>query len=125
MSEPGMDWKPRRVSITADGPTARVVLDDVDISSHLKGYTVEHRPGEHPVVVLYARPSAGTVFEGMAQVAVGQPGDPAEAIAAFLASVDAKSLENAALNRGDLDTNRYGLTRAMLAQLVDWAQGQT
>jgi hypothetical protein len=127
MTEPAMDWQPRHVTITADGPTARVVLDAADISRHVRGYTVEQRTGERPVIVLYAHPDAGTVFDGMAQVAVaGQPDeqDQGAVIAAFLANINPASLEDAALNRDDLDDERHCMARAMLAQLADWAQGK-
>lgn len=123
-AEPSMDWKPRRVSITADGPSARVVLDDTEISEHIRGYSLEHRPGEFPMVVLYVRPGAKALFDGMAMVAVGQQTDPGEAIAAFLQNIDPAALQRAALNRNDLDGTPNELTTAMLKQLADWAQGK-
>ena len=122
--EPSMDWTPRRVSITADGPTARVLLDDTEISRDIRGYSLEHRPGEYPMVVLYTRPGTEAAFEGMAMVAVGQQADPGEAIAAFLQNIDPAALQRAALNRNDLDGTPSELTTAMLRQLADWAQGK-
>lgn len=122
-SEPGMDWKPRHVSIVGDGLTARVLLDDVDISSHVQGYTIEQRVGQPPVVVFQAHPNAGAMFDGMARVAVGQQTDPGEVIAAFLGSINPAALDQAALGRDDLDGERGELTRAMLKQLIEWAQG--
>lgn len=123
--EPSMGWKPRKVSIAADGPTASIVLDDeLDLSSHLRGYTVEHRTGQHPVVVLHARPGHELTFEGMAMVAVGQETDPGEVIEAFLQNIDPVALQRAALNRTDLDGTPSELTTAMLKQLADWAQGK-
>ncbi|MFD5899164.1 hypothetical protein [Streptomyces sp. NPDC060366] len=124
MSEqPGMDWKPRHISVTGDGLAARVVLDDQDISRHVQGVTIEHRVGQAPVVVLYAHPTAGATFDGLARVAVAEQADPGEAMAAFLASIDPDALAKAALQR-DLDGSPNELTKAMLEQLVDWAQGR-
>lgn len=125
-TEPGMDWKPRHVSITGDGLTARVLLDDTDISRHVQGYTVEQRVGQAPVVILHAHPTAGATFDGLAHVAVGQPqtDDPGETIAAFLSNIDAAALESAALNRDDFGGGKGEVTRAILAQLADWAQGK-
>ena len=124
MTEPSMAWHPRHVHITADGPTAHVLLDDQDISQHVAGYTVEHRGGERPLVVLHSLPTGKAVFEGMAQVAVGRPADPAGAVIDFLGQIDAKKLEQTALERDDLSDERYGLTHAMLAQLAEWARGE-
>uniref|UniRef100_UPI0005186049 hypothetical protein n=1 Tax=Streptomyces capuensis TaxID=1464056 RepID=UPI0005186049 len=59
-----------------------------------------------------------------ARVAVAAPQEPGEAIAQFLASIEPSALENAALNRDDLENVKYDLTRAMLAQLGDWARGR-
>lgn len=122
-----MGWTPRRVSITADGPTARVVLDDADVSEHITGYTLEQHVGQTPVLVLHPRHSDAAFFEGMAQVAVAaQPEeqDQGAALAAFLEGIDAGALETAAINRDDLDDERYGVTRAVLRQLAEWVQGK-
>ncbi|TXS39686.1 hypothetical protein [Streptomyces sp. t39] len=122
MTEPSMAWRARHVRITADGPGADVRLDDQDISPHVAGYTIEHRVGERPVVILHALPTGQAVFEGMAQVAVGRPANPAAAVVDFLQGIDPKRLEQAALERDDLTGERYDLARAMVAQLADWAQ---
>lgn len=121
--QPSMDWKPRHVTVTGDGLTTRILLDDDDISRHVQGVTIEHRAGQAPVVVFYAHPNAGATFDGIARVAVADQTDPGEAMAAFLASIDPDTLAKAALQR-DLDGSRNELTRAMLEQLVDWVQGR-
>ncbi|MFE6126730.1 hypothetical protein ACFQ6Q_00435 [Streptomyces sp. NPDC056437] len=123
MTTPGMGWKPRKVTIASDGPTATVHLDDVDLTEAIRGYTVEHRAGEHPMVVFYAKPGCEAQFDGMAMVAVGQPADPTEAVAEFLAGIDPAALQSAALNRDDLDGSKNELTTAMLKTLIDYARG--
>jgi hypothetical protein len=124
MTEPSMDWKPRHVSITGDGMAVRIVLDDTDVSRHVQGYNIEGRPGQLPMVVLYAHPNAGATFDGEAHVAIGDQADPGEAITSFLANIDAGALESAALNREDLGGGKGEVTRAILAQLADWAEGK-
>lgn len=121
-----MGDQPRHVRITTDGNLATVHVDGTNLSRHLCGYTLEHRADQLPMLVLYARPGTdGAVFEGMAHVVVGdEPTDPADQIAAFLRSVDPQALEQAALHRDDLGTDRYALARAMLQQAADWAQGR-
>lgn len=125
MSEPSLADEPRQVRITTDGTTGRIEVDGTNISSMLHGYSLEHRVGQLPLLVLHAHPHReGVAFEGVAHVAVGTEHDPGEAIAAFLANIDPAALEQAALNRDDLDGTKSELTKAMLAQLADWAQGK-
>lgn len=124
MSEPSMDWKPRHVTVTGDGLTTRVALDDDDISRHVQGVNIEHRAGQAPIVVFHAHPNAGATFDGLARVAVADQANPTEVIVTFLVGIDPAALERAALQR-DLDGSRNELTKAMLDQLVDWAQGRT
>ncbi|MFJ4887786.1 hypothetical protein [Streptomyces sp. NPDC088731] len=126
MSAPSMADQPRRVQITADGWAATITVDGSDISKSIQGYTLEHRVGQPPLLALYALPAAGTTFEGFAHVAVADAGqDDGQIVAAFLANVDPARLEATALERDDLDGSRHELTRAMLQQLADWAQGRT
>ncbi|MFD3516339.1 hypothetical protein [Streptomyces sp. NPDC058657] len=122
MSAPTFGSEGRHVAISADGPMARVVLEGADISEQVSGYTLEHRAGQRPMLVLYAAADA-TDFDGLAEVVVAAGPDPGPALAAFLANVDPVALHQAALNRDDLDGTRHELTRAMLAQLAEWAQG--
>jgi hypothetical protein len=121
--QPSMDWKPRHVSVVGDALSAKVLLDDVDVSAHVTGYTIEQRTLQPPVVILYAHATGGATFDGMAHVAVAEQADPGEAIAGFLASIDPAALAKAALQR-DLDGSSNELTKAMLEQLADWAQGK-
>ena len=125
MTVPSMADEPRHVRITADGVIGTVAIDGNNISKGLQGYNLEHRVGAAPLLVLYTAPHRGVDFEGYAHVAVADPErDDGEIIAAFLASIDAASLERAALNRDDLDGTSHELAAAMLAQLADWAQGK-
>lgn len=124
MTTPGLGDPPRRVSITSNGLSGRVLLDETDVTPHVGGYTIQQHAGQAPVVMLHARPAGGIVFEGLAHVAVADQADPTEALVAFLSGIDPRALEEAALNRDDLGSERYALTRAMLAQLADWAEGK-
>ncbi len=113
------------IQITTEGVAATVSVDGTDITRSLAGYTLEHRAGQPPLLVLYARPTnEGTVFAGLAQVAVASEVPPTEAIVAFLDSVDPDRLLQAALNRDDLDGTANELTTAMLRQLKEWAAGR-
>ncbi|MGS2592125.1 hypothetical protein [Streptomyces hebeiensis] len=127
MTEPSMSDGQHRISITSDPVSTRFLLDEVDVSRHLQGYTIEHRAMQPPVVVLYAHPNAATVFDGLAHVAVGQfqDRDSGQTVADFLASIDPAQLERAALDRPDLGGGKHEVTRAILAQLADWAQGSS
>lgn len=124
MTAPSMADQPRHVRITADGVMGTVAIDGTDISKSVQGYNLEHRIGAAPLLVLYTAPHRGLDFEGLAHVAVGDQADPGEAIVAFLANIDPAALQQAALNRDDLDGSKQELTKAMLRQLVDIAQGR-
>jgi hypothetical protein len=112
-----IDAQPGHATITIDGtplPTGTVT-----------GYTLQHDIiGGLPLVVLHTRQPEAVAFEGLARVAVGVAESPADIVAGFLAQIDPAELENAALNRDDLGTDKYDLTRAMLRQATDWARGQ-
>lgn len=123
-TSPSLGDRARNIRVTTDGVNAQVLIAGVDVSGQLRGFTLEHRYAEAPLFVLYARPGADTAFEGYAHVVVGDAPDPGPAIADFLRSVDAAALERAALDRDDLDGSRHELTRAMLAQLIDYALGK-
>ena len=124
MTTPSMADEPRHVRITADGVMGTVAIDGNDISHAVQGYNLEHHHGAAPLLILYTAPHRGLDFEGYAHIAVGDQTDPGETIAAFLGSIDPAALERAALNRDDLDGTSNELTRAMLAQLADIAQGR-
>ncbi|CQR59294.1 hypothetical protein [Streptomyces leeuwenhoekii] len=112
-----IDAQPGHATITIDGTPLPV--------GTVTGYTLQHDiVGGLPLVVLHTRQSEAVAFEGLARVAVGIAEGPADIVAGFLAQIDPAELENAALNRDDLGTDKYDLTRAMLRQLTDWARGQ-
>ncbi|MFB7312980.1 hypothetical protein [Streptomyces sp. NPDC056192] len=124
MTAPSMADRPRPVRIVADPAGAEVRIGDTDVSAGLQGFNLEQRAGQTPLLVLYANATGGAVLDGIAHVAVAQDQDPGQQIATFLTNIDAGALERAALDRDDLGSDRYDLTRAMLAQLADWAQGR-
>jgi hypothetical protein len=121
----GMNAKQQHVRITSDGALATVLVDGVDVSCDVVGYQVEHHSKQMPTVVLVLNPHAtNTLFDGRAHVVVGDEAPPGEATAEFLSGIDPAALDRAALNR-DLDGSSNELTKAMLAQLIDWALGRT
>ena len=96
-------------------------------AGQLTGYILQHDVhAALPTLVLHTRQPDSVHWEGLARVAVADSEqDPGEAIAAYLANIDPAALHRAALNRDDLEGTPHELTRAMLQQLVDWAQGRT
>lgn len=112
------------VRITTDGTKAAVTVDGTDMSKTLASYTLDHRAGQPATLVLYPTSNHRVDFTGLAHVVVADDPDPGPAIADFLRHVDATALERAALDRDDLDGSRHELTRALLAQLSDWALGK-
>ncbi|MFD8384237.1 hypothetical protein ACFV2X_37935 [Streptomyces sp. NPDC059679] len=124
MAEP---LKPSAHNIVIDAQPghANISIDDAEVGNYVVGYTLEHDvPNALPLLILHVRHPAGAIFDGLARVAVAAPQEPGEAIAQFLAGIEPSALENAALNRDDLENVKYDLTRAMLAQLADWAMGR-
>lgn len=118
---------PRHVVIRTNGPNrAEVLLDGQNIASRIRGFqlTSHAEEGTHLLVELHPAAAGHLLFEGMVRVAVGEPEDPGPAAARFLQHVDWEQLEQAALNRPDLDGGPGGLTRAMLRQLAEWASGR-
>lgn len=104
-----------------------LTLDGEDIRDNVTAVHVDVTPPLHipeVTLVLRRRGDRPVVFDGLATVQIGEPVDPGPAAAAFLAAIDAETLEQAALNRLDLDPGEHGLTKAMLAQLSEWAQVQ-
>jgi hypothetical protein len=114
------------VRIDAQPGHATISIDGTPLPPNtVTGYTLQHDIiGGIPLVVLHTRQPDGAAFEGLARVAVGVAESPADIAAGFLDQIDPAELENAALNRDDLGTDKYDLTRAMLRQLTDWARGQ-
>ncbi|MEU9947102.1 hypothetical protein [Streptomyces sp. NPDC047939] len=126
MSAPSMADQPHQVRLTSNGLSGTVEVDGADISAQVQGYNLEARHGAAPLLVLYTSPGVGGVaFEGLAHVAIGTEQDPGPSIAAFLSSIDPGTLQQAALNRADLENSKNGVTAAILAQLADWAQGSS
>ncbi|MFD7980186.1 hypothetical protein [Streptomyces sp. NPDC059071] len=125
MSEQTFADEPRSVRITATGSIASVVVDGTDMSKALTGYTLEHRAGQPPLLVLHPSPWHDVAFDGFAHVAVAADPDPGPAITEFLRSINPAALDQAALQRDDLDGSPNELTKAMLALLTDWAEGRT
>lgn len=116
--------EPRAVRINAGPGHATITLDGADLSG-VYAYSLQHDIREAlPLLVLHTTTPGGAAWEGMARVAVADPQPPREAIAGFLSGIDPAALEAAALERDDLDGSGHELTRAMLAQLADWATGR-
>ncbi|MFG2532832.1 hypothetical protein [Streptomyces sp. NPDC048516] len=110
------------VRIDAQPGSASIRLDGTEVGHDVIGYTLQHDVhGSLPQLVLHIRQPASATFEGLAHVAVADQPDPAETIRTFLCAVNPVQLEQAALDRDDLDDERYALTRAMLTQLMEWA----
>lgn len=119
-----IDEKLHTVRIKACGSKAAIEIDGQHVNpGALNGYTLGHRDGELPQVVLYSGDYVDAAFEGLARVAVADAPDPGPAAAVFLAAIDAEELERAALSRPDLGTGPHSLTEAMLLQLREWANG--
>ncbi len=122
---PTIPDQPSHVRILTDGPTAQLELDGRDVAAQLHAYTLQHRAGQLPELVLLLKPSATEEWSGLARVSIGEPPDPGPAAAAFLAALDAAELERAVLDRHDLmDGAPSEFTRALLTQLQEWAAGK-
>lgn len=114
----------RSVRIDAQPGSARIYLDEVDVSADVLAYEVRHDiHNALPQLILHTRQPSGTLFQGLARVAVAHH-DPGQAIAEFLANIDPSALERAALYRDDLDPGKHGVTAAILKTLAEWALGQ-
>lgn len=113
-----IDALPGHAVIALDGATIRPEL--------LTGYSLHHdiQGGVLPTLILHTRQPSGVAFEGLARVAVADPRPDSDIVLEYLAAIDPAMLENAALNREDLGSSQYDLTRAMLRQLADWARGE-
>jgi hypothetical protein len=114
------------VRIDAQPGHATISLDGTPIPpGQVTGYTLHHDVHNAlPTLVLHTRQPSGALWEGLARVAVADPQqDHTATVTDFLDAIDPAALENAALNRDDLGTSKYDLTRAMLRQLADWARG--
>lgn len=106
-----------------------ITIDGQDVKNDVAGIVIEMDPKHTPRVTLTvpADRVQATHFEGLAVtelMTVAQP-DPGPAAAAFLAAIDAETLEKAAMNRLDLLNGPHELTKAMLRQLTEWADGRS
>lgn len=124
---PQVDLRRFRLAGTSAGDMV-VELDGKDISRSVYGVHLNiaadlRNPFAH--VVLELSPLAGSEFDGMARVAIGEQPDPGPAAVQFLTAMDPKELERVALQRLDIDTGEGGLTGAMLRQLIEWASGRS
>ncbi|MEU3215947.1 hypothetical protein [Streptomyces sp. NPDC006971] len=115
----------QQVRITADGSKASIQIDGTDYSRVVSGYTIHQQAGMAADLVLqFAQGRTSPDFDGHARVAVGIPYEPGPAAAHFLSAIDAGLLEKAALARPDMDGGPHGFTKAVLAQLQQWARGE-
>ncbi|MDF9813021.1 hypothetical protein [Streptomyces sp. SPB162] len=113
------------VRIESRGSKAAISVDGNDLSGVVAAYTLHHQAGEAATVVLQLSSAQSTTqFDGYSRVVIGVDPDPGPAAAAFLSAIDAGELQKAALARPDLDGSPYEMTRAMLAQLAEWARGR-
>lgn len=107
---------------------ATIVVDGASLpADQITGYSLQHSIQDAiPTLLIHTRQPQGVAWQGLARVAIADPQapDPAAVIAEYLQAVDPAGLENAALNREDLGSERYDLTRAMLRQLADWVKGE-
>ncbi|MFF8990034.1 hypothetical protein ACF09H_08825 [Streptomyces sp. NPDC014983] len=115
----------QQVRITADGSKASIQIDGTDYSRVVSGYTIHQQAGKAADLVLqFAQGRTSPDFDGHARVAVGIPYEPGPAAAHFLSVIDPGLLEKAALARPDMDGGPHGFTKAVLAQLQQWARGE-
>lgn len=113
-----IDASPGHAAISIDGtvlPAGQIV-----------GYQLQHDIiSGLPMLVLHTRQPEGTVWEGLARVAVADPQqDLGDQIAAFVAGINPAAVEGAALGRDDLGNGKHSVTEAVLRTLADWARGR-
>ena len=127
MTEPRSEPTVHGVQIDAQPGEATVRIDGTLLPpGQLTGYVLQHDVhAALPTLILHTRQPDSVHWAGLARVAVAAPKqDPGDTIAAFLANVDPAALTQAALSRDDLDGTKHELTKAMLQELVDIAQGR-
>lgn len=116
---------PRRVRIAAcpEEQPAVIEIDGHDVASVVEAYRITQTVDEGPEVTLYVQQGwRGMEFDGLAEVSV-EPADVRHVVVGFLDAVDWQKLDEAVLDRDDLDGRPGELTRGMLAQLREWAAG--
>lgn len=100
------------------------VVDGVDMTRSTAAVQMEARPGQPTRIVVETAPKS-IDFDGFATVQVLKyESDPGPAAALFLQAIDPEILEKAAMARLDLDSKPNAATRAILTQLIEWAEGR-
>lgn len=114
--------EPRRVRIAArPGESAVIEVDGQDVAGAVEAYRITQTVDEGPEITLYLTPGwEGFGFDGLAEV-MAEPSDLRHVVIGFLDAVDSQKLDEAVLNRDDLDGRPGELTRGLLAQLREWA----
>lgn len=113
------------VRIEASPLGAKISIDGTPLPPDLViGYELQHDiHNSFPMLVLHTRQRHGTVFDGMARVAVAETPDAGQAIADFVSQLDPAALQRAALDRDDLSGSKTEITEAVLKQIAEWALG--
>ncbi|MBK3575989.1 hypothetical protein JHN63_19635 [Streptomyces sp. MBT65] len=116
--------EPRRVRIAARPEESAVIeIDGHDVASAVEAYRITQTVDEGPEVTLYVQQGwKGMEFDGLAEVVV-EPADVRHVVIGFLDAVDWQKLDEAVLDRDDLDGRPGELARGTLAQLREWAAG--
>lgn len=114
------------VRIDAQPGSATISIDGTPLpAGQITGYQLEHSIADAlPMLIVHTRQASGTVWEGLARVAVADHTGPGEQIAAFLANISPAALQRAALDRPDLGNDKDSVTAAILQTLTEWAQGK-
>ncbi|MFE7395194.1 hypothetical protein [Streptomyces sp. NPDC057557] len=115
-----------QVHVRMRATRASIEVGGHDISDCIGAYTLHQTAGQPTQMVLQvsAQTTSAGILDGLARVVVGEPPHPGDAAATFLSAIDPGQLEQAALRRHDLMTGGpHEMTRVMLTQLVEWAQG--
>ncbi|WP_411130342.1 hypothetical protein [Streptomyces sp. x-19] len=113
----------RRVRIiSSPGEDAVVEVDGRNVASVVEAYRIVQTVDEGPEVTLYVGRRRGVGFDGFAEVRV-EPADLRHVVLGFLDTVDWRKLDEAVLERSDLDGAPGELTRGVLTQLKEWAAG--
>ncbi|MFF4607909.1 hypothetical protein ACFY12_34875 [Streptomyces sp. NPDC001339] len=109
--------------VAAPGDDAVIEIGGHDVASAVEAYRITQTVDEGPEVTLYVQQGwRGLEFDGMAEVVV-EPADVRHVVIGFLDAVDWRRLDEAVLDRDDLDGEPGELTRGVLAQLREWAAG--
>lgn len=106
----------------------KVTLAGQDISDHLSGVEISMTGGvPYADVLLHVNPARAMhpEIDVLARVVVAAEPDIGVAVTRFLTAIDPQSLQDAALNRPDLGRGPQDLTKAMITQLIEWANGRS